>query len=72
MIKLEARLLDIVRVWWRPCTCIGIAGGVIVHGIVMPFINNQSIDLMGFAAVITACSTAFAVRSWEKIKGSSE
>jgi len=24
---------------------------------------------MGWAAVITACATAFGVRTWEKVKG---
>lgn len=67
---IEGALLERVRVWWRPVSCIGIAGGVVMHGIVLPVINKQSLDLMGFAAVITACSTAFAVRTWEKLNAS--
>ena len=67
---LEKALLERVRVWWRPVSCIGIAGGVVMHGIILPIINKESLDLMGFAAVITACSTAFAVRTWEKLNAS--
>ena len=67
---LEKTLLERVRVWWRPVSCIGIAGGVVIHGIVLPLIRQESLDLMGWAAVITACSTAFAVRTWEKLNAS--
>lgn len=67
---LEKTLLDRVRVWWRPVSCIGIAGGVVIHGIVLPLMRQESLDLMGWAAVITACSTAFAVRTWEKLNAS--
>jgi len=72
LIDLEKAALKRIRVWWRPVTCIGIAGGVVIHGIVLPLINKQSLDLMGWAAVITACSTAFAVRTWEKLKQGDE
>ncbi len=65
--NIEKVLLERVRVWWRPVACIGIAGGVVIHGVVLPLWNKQSLDLMGWAAVITACSTAFAVRTWEKL-----
>lgn len=67
---LEKTLLERVRVWWRPVSCIGIAGGVVIHGIVLPLMRQESLDLMGWAAVITACSTAFAVRTWEKLNAS--
>ena len=64
---IEKILLERVRVWWRPIACIGIAGGVVIHGIVLPNCRQESLDLMGWAAVITACSTAFAVTTWEKL-----
>jgi len=65
---LEKACLERIRVWWRPVSCIGIAGGVVIHGIVLPIWRKESLDLMGWAAVITACSTVFAVRTWEKLK----
>ncbi len=67
---MTARLRSVIRVWWRPVTCIGIAGGVIVNAIYLPLSNAQPIDLTGFAAVIASCATVFAVREWGKIKGS--
>lgn len=64
------RLRSAIRVWWRPATCVGIAGGVIVNAIYLPIAHAQPIDLTGFAAVIASCATVFAVREWGKIKGS--
>jgi len=66
---LEKKVRELVRVWWRPATCIGIAGGVIVNGVVMPLMRTEPIDLTGFAAVIASCATVFAVREWGKING---
>jgi hypothetical protein len=68
MADVEKGILERIRVWWRPVACIGIAGGVVIHGVVLPLWKQESLDLMGWAAVITACSTAFAVRTWEKLK----
>jgi hypothetical protein len=64
--------LCLIRKWWRPVTCVGIAGSVLVHGVILPLIIKQSPDLTGLAALITAASAAFAVREWGKIKGSAE
>lgn len=64
--------LCLIRKWWRPITCVGIAGSVIVHGVVLPLIIKQSPDLTGLAALVTAASAAFAVREWGKIKGTAE
>jgi hypothetical protein len=64
--------LCLIRKWWRPITCVGIAGSVLVHGVILPLIIKQSPDLTGLAALITAASAAFAVREWGKIKGSAE
>ena len=64
--------LCLIRKWWRPITCVGIAGSVLVHGVILPLITKQSSDLTGLAALITAASAAFAVREWGKIKGSAE
>ena len=67
--ELEAALLERVRVWWRPVTCIGIAVGVIVNAVVLPMITKAPISLTDMAATIAACATIFAVREWGKING---
>ena len=67
--QLEAALLERVRIWWRPVTCIGIAAGVIVNAVVLPIMSNEPISLTDLAATIAACSTIFAVREWGKING---
>lgn len=67
--KAEKKLRQIIRVWWRPVSCVGIAGGVIVNAVYLPLATKMPLEPMGFAAIITACSTAFAVREWGKIKG---
>lgn len=64
--------LCLIRKWWRPITCIGIAGSVIVHGVVLPLMIRESPDLTGLAALITAASAAFAVREWGKIRGTAD
>lgn len=65
-------MLCLIRKWWRPITCVGIAGSVIVNGLVIPLLIRQSPDLTGLAALITAAAAAFAVREWGKIKGTAE
>lgn len=67
--ELEAALLERVRVWWRPVTCIGIAVGVIVNAVVLPMITKSPISLTDLAATIASCATIFAVREWGKING---
>lgn len=64
--------LCFVRKWWRPVTCIGIAGGAVVNLVVIPIVNWQVPDLTAAAAYVTAATAAFAVREWGKIKGSAE
>lgn len=66
---LEKALLERVRVWWRPVTCIGIAAGVIVNAVALPMMNSQPISLTDLAATIASCATIFAVREWGKING---
>lgn len=65
----EKKLRKIIRVWWRPVSCIGIAVGVCINAVYLPIATQTPLEPMGFAAIITACSTAFAVREWGKIKG---
>lgn len=60
---------EAIRVWWRPLTCVGIAASVFVNGVLIPLLKQEPVELMGWAAVITACATAFGVREWGKIRG---
>lgn len=69
MRDLEKSLLERIRVWWRPVTCIGIAAGVIVNAVALPLMTNEPISLTDLAATIAACATIFAVREWGKING---
>lgn len=66
---IEQKARELVRVWWRPITCVGIAGGVIVNAIALPLINSEPISLTDLAATIASCATIFAVREWGKING---
>jgi hypothetical protein len=64
--------LCFVRKWWRPATCVGIAGGAIVNLIVIPLYKWEVPDMTAAAAYITAATAAFAVREWGKVKGTAE
>ncbi len=64
--------LCLVRKWWRPITCVGIAGGSIVNLIVIPLIKREVPDMAEAAAFVTAATAAFAVREWGKHKGTVE
>jgi hypothetical protein len=76
MLQKINRIMDIllcaIRKWWRPITCVGIAGSVVVHGIILPLITKTGSDLPGLAGLIAAATAAFAVREWGKTKGSAE
>lgn len=66
--------LCVIRKWWRPITCLGIAGTMFVHGIIIPMYrlihnNDTATDLSGLSLLITAIASAFAVREWGKAKG---
>lgn len=64
--------LCLVRKWWRPATCIGIAGGAIVNLVIIPLVNWQVPNMAEAAAYVTAATAAFAVREWGKAKGTAE
>lgn len=64
--------LCLIRKWWRPITCVGIAGSVLVHGVILPLMTKQSTDLTGFSALVAAATAAFAVREWGKSKGTAD
>ncbi len=61
--------LCLLRKWWRPLTCIGIAGSLLVNGIWVPLITRAGADLVGLAALVGALTPFVAARSFEKIKG---
>jgi hypothetical protein len=64
--------LCFVRKWWRPATCAGIAGTLIVNGVVIPLYKWEVPDMTALAAFVTAATAAFAVREWGKVKGTAE
>lgn len=71
----EAVALCAIRKWWRPITCLWIAGTMAVHGVVAPlymlFAKGEApSDMTGLSLLVTAIAAAFAVREWGKIKGS--
>lgn len=66
--SLETRILNIIRRWWRPITCIWIAGTMAVHGVLLPVMGKET-DLTGLSLLVTATAGAFAVRTWEKVRG---
>ena len=55
--------------WWRPVTCVGIAGGAIVNLIVIPLYKWEVPDMTAAAAYVAAATAAFGVRAWEKHRG---
>lgn len=72
LLALQEVLLCLVRKWWRPVTCVGIAGGAMVNLIIIPILKRDSPNLAEAAAFVTACAGAFAVREYGKIKGSAD
>jgi hypothetical protein len=64
--------LCFVNKWWRPLVYLSLIGGTISNVIVIPLIRREVIDLLAFAAVITAFSPLVAIRAWEKKNVSSE
>lgn len=72
VLRVQEMALCAVRKWWRPATCIGIAGGAIVNLVVIPLVNWEVPDMTAAAAYVTAATAAFAVREFGKIKGTAE
>lgn len=66
---IESAILNRIRVWWRPVTCVGIAAAVFVNAIILPLMRKEPISLTDLAATIASCATIFAVREWGKING---
>ena len=68
LLAFEKVALCVIRKWWRPMTCIWIAGTMAVHGVILPLLGTET-DLTGLSLLVTATAGAFAVREWGKIKG---
>lgn len=68
---IESGSLKLIRRWWRPLTCVWIAGTMAVHGVILPLMGNVT-DLTGLSLLVTATAGAFAVREFGKIKGVSD
>lgn len=64
----ERETLRIIRRWWRPVSCIWIAGTIAVHGVILPIMGKET-DLTGLSLLVTATAGAFAVREFGKMKG---
>lgn len=75
LLTFEKTALCVIRKWWRPVTCIWIAGTMAVHGVIAPAYvliatgSLPSTDLTGLSLLVTAIAGAFAVREWGKTKG---
>ncbi len=61
-------LLNLVRCWWRPVTCIGLAVSVWVNLVIIPLYKWQVPDLSQAGIFVTAITAALAVRAFEKWK----
>lgn len=77
LLAAEKVALCVIRKWWRPVTCIWIAGTMAVHGVFLPVARyirtgNADTDLTGLSLLVTAIAGAFAVREYGKIKGVSD
>lgn len=74
LLAFEKTALCVIRKWWRPITCIWIAGTMAVHGVIAPMYmllakGQAPSDMAGLSLLVTAIAGAFAVREWGKIKG---
>lgn len=65
LLAAEKVALCVIRKWWRPVTCIWIAGTMAVHGVILPLTGKET-DLTGLSLLVSAVAAAFAVRTWEK------
>lgn len=70
--RLQACALETIRRWWRPLSCVGIAGGAIVNLVVIPLVNWEVPNMAEAAAYVAAMTAAFAVREVGKHWGTAE
>jgi hypothetical protein len=59
----------LIKKTWRPITCLGIAGSILVNGVVIPLQTHTVPDLVGLAALVTALAPFVISRTMEKLKG---
>lgn len=71
-LRVQEAALCLVRKWWRPVTCVGIAAGTVINLAIIPVVKWQVPNLAEGAAWITACAAAFAVREVGKAWGTTE
>lgn len=64
--------LCVVRCWWRPVSCVGLATSVWVNLVVLPWRAGKPIEFAPAAAYVTAIVAAFAIREAGKIWGKSD
>jgi hypothetical protein len=69
ILRWQEAALCLVSKWWRPVTCIGIAGGALVNLVIIPLVNWEVPDMASSAAYVAAATAAFGVRAWEKKVG---
>lgn len=67
LLHIQNVALCLIRKWWRPVTCVGIAAGTVINLCIIPLLRRESPSLAEGAAWITACAAAFAVREVGKI-----
>ena len=72
VMRAQEAALCLVRKWWRPVTQIGIAGGLVINGMVIPLWKWEAADMTALAAYVAAATAAFGVRAWEKHKSAAE
>lgn len=69
IIAAQEAALCLISKWWRPITCVGIAGGAVINLVVIPIYTWSPINMAEAAAYVAAATAAFTVRAWEKRHG---
>jgi hypothetical protein len=67
--EIQDMALCLVSKWWRPVSCIGIAGGAVINLVIIPLRTWTPINMVEAAAYVAATTAAFGIRSWEKRHG---
>lgn len=70
--RIQAAVLELIRRWWRPISCVGIAGGAIVNLVVIPLTTWTVPNMAEAAAYVAAMTAAFAIREVGKKWGTAE
>lgn len=71
-LRAQEAMLCFVRKWWRPVTCVGVAGGAVVNLVVIPLYRWEVPNMAEAAAYVTAAAAMFAVREVGKKWGTAE